>query len=161
MNKVSQLNEEKAVILNVNSESIKNLTNQITQLNLQLNEYKKKEFNENKGNLIINSKNNININTKTNINTISTNSNSNIFDNDINIIKKENDKKDVLIFEKDNSNSNYREKSKDKDDINKKNIASNEKKENEKQNKREEGFLTRFLAPIFLTENERNNLSKN
>ncbi len=40
-NKVSQLSEEKAVILQTNAEAIKNLSNEIIELNIQLNAYKK------------------------------------------------------------------------------------------------------------------------
>ncbi len=42
--RVSQLSEEKALILQTNSETIKNLTNEINELNIQLNECKKKEL---------------------------------------------------------------------------------------------------------------------
>lgn len=122
INKVSQLNEEKGVILSTNAESIKDLTNQIYQLNFQLNEYKNKELNikpkyENKSN------------------------------------KKEKEKYcEVNQIKPLNQN----------EEIPKCFITENSEKQvkNVSLNQNNQGFLTRFLAPIFLTENERNKLNE-
>lgn len=181
-NKVSQLSEEKAVILQTNAEAIKNLTNEINELNLQLNEYKKKELNY---------QNNSNKNLKEN-DALSNNSDKKI----LHIESTKPNEKAELFFEKETM-SYKKQEEKPQAAANKRNpfessdeeLKAAKVKEGEKtemardsnsnsisaesspnpnissagkntQGKKEQGFFTRFIAPIFLTENELNSLNQ-
>ena len=188
-NKVSQLSEEKAVILQTNSEAIKNLTNEIIELNNQLNEYKKKELDILKVNTT-NYNNNIskpkeawdkNDTDNTNLSAESTkaknNNNNNIkaellFENANNQIKKQEEKLQTAkrnVFESDEDVKEIKVNESNKtnvirDSIGNINLNSPNKNPNStdrpSQGKKDQGFFTRFIAPIFLTENELNNLNQ-
>lgn len=183
-NKVSQLSEEKAVILQTNAEAIKSLTNEINELNMQLNEYKKKELENLKVNNVKSPHEESN---KRNQNTVASKA----------------DNKAELFFENkiDKSTADNKQAKQEKENENKpsskKNVfddESSEKLNNDKTNqikiekpkdikatntidsvdnspntnptskssygRKDQGFFTRFIAPIFLTENELNNLNQ-
>jgi hypothetical protein len=186
-NKVSQLSEEKAVILQTNAEAIKNLSNEIIELNIQLNAYKKKELEHLKitpndinikaDNQFIDNKKDaekIKINHKQKVNKAELffekelvkekKETKNLFDNDKNddgLIPTETKKNKIIEDKygstKDDINENIRENAKENKNTN---VVLNEKTSDKKLQKKEYGFFTRFIAPIFLTENELNNLSQ-
>jgi len=184
-NKVSQLSEEKAIILQTNSETIKNLTNEINELNLQLNEYKKKELD----NLKINSNSSINQtfieNKNKNLDSLNNkpeiNNNAELFfekefsknnsSNELNLIdqSKSKLKNPFEINEKENikvlsspkvENEENSLKNQKRDDTSNANIDNKKETIVNSQTKKDQGFFTRFIAPIFLTENELNNLNQ-
>lgn len=164
-NKVNQLTEEKAVILQSNAEAIKNQFNEITELTYQLNEYKKKELEYLKG--------------KNTIPSLLENSNSNkssssaevFFNSTISQEEKNDDS-----FKSNNRTSLFDDHPKDmiqkvseekkynnNDQLNGRIVESPKSPPKPTANiatKREQGFFTRLIAPIFLTENEINNLNK-
>jgi len=171
-NKVSQLSEEKAVILQTNAEAIKNLSNEINELNIQLNEYKRKELEHIKvnQNIIVDIdkstaviKKELNNSTKENLNL---NKAELFFEKELNKEKKEigedksikknpfdNEEKEIIQSPSENKEerniSNTKENSYS---------LPNENTPNKSQ--KNQGFFSRFIAPIFLTENELNNLSQ-
>lgn len=194
-NKVSQLREEKAVILQTNSETIKNLTNEINELNNQLNEFKKKELDYLKCNATSNSNSNINANANEASEKSTSNLNKNLnankkakpndnknnnkaelfFEKEINIDKKQTEKLHVSkrnVFESDEDVKEIKDNEPNKNEVvlkdskgnssldspNHNSINSAEK--TSAQSKKDQGFFTRFIAPIFLTENELNNLNQ-
>jgi len=187
-NKVSQLSEEKAVILQTNSEAIRNLINEINELNLQMNECKKKELDYLKKNSLL---------------TITTNSvneekQKNQQNNNLSKDTSKNNKAELFFekeVEKNPDNKNPENKKKEKNLNFEKNLFEDCEEDFRKANKnetantdniqdsevnnasdspnpnaipsskssegrKEQGFFTRFIAPIFLTENELNNLNQ-
>ncbi len=185
LNHISSMMMPISIIIHQNA--IKNLSNEIIELNIQLNAYKKKELEHLKitpndinikaDNQFIDNKKDaekIKINHKQKVNKAELffekelvkekKETKNLFDNDKNddgLIPTETKKNKIIEDKygstKDDINENIRENAKENKNTN---VVLNEKTSDKKLQKKEYGFFTRFIAPIFLTENELNNLSQ-